>query len=281
MTDKLLILAAGASSRMKASKGSAGLTSEDIKLANTRSKSLIPGPDGYRPVLDHLIRRAKAAGITEIFLIVGANLVDFQEFYGKQMKRNSFENIHINYAIQHIPEGRSKPLGTADAVYQAITQYPELQQQHFLVCNSDNLYSRRAIETLRHSDSPAALMAYDRDTLEFPDERIARFALLQSDEHGYLSEIIEKPEQDRVERFRGQDGKFRVSMNIFSFDGRIMFPYFRDCPVDPERDEKEIPTALLNACQDVKKACHCYPISEHVPDLTSKEDIELFRKYLK
>ncbi|PQB03953.1 sugar phosphate nucleotidyltransferase [Aureitalea marina] len=281
MTDKLLILAAGASTRMKASKGSAGLTSKDIELANSRSKSLIPGPDGHRPVLDHLILRAKTAGISQIYLIVGANLNDFQEYYGPKINKNEFHGIQIHYAIQHIPTARSKPLGTADAVYQAMTQYPELQQQHFLVCNSDNLYSAEAINTVRLSNSPAALMAYDRAALEFSDERIARFALLQSDSQNFLSDIIEKPEQDKVDQFRGPDGKFRVSMNIFSFDGSLMFPYLRDCPFHQERGEKEIPTALLNATRDLEKACFCYPISEHVPDLTSKEDIEQFRKFLK
>ena len=280
MTDKLLILAAGASSRMKASKGSTNLSPEDIQLANTRSKSLIPGPDGHRPLLDHLIRRAKAAGINDVYLIVGANLPDFQEFYGDRMKHNLLEGIHIHYAIQHIPAGRTKPMGTADAVYQAMMQHPELQQGHFLVCNSDNLYSSQAIEILSRSETPASLIAYDRDALEFSNERIARFALLLTDDQNYLSDIIEKPQEDKMSQFLGKDGKYRVSMNIFSFDGRLMFPFVRDCPINPDRDEKEIPTALLSACKAINQACYCYPISEHVPDLTSKADIQQFRKFL-
>lgn len=281
MKSNLIILAAGASSRMKASKAGQELSAQDIVIANTRTKALIPGPDGKRPVLDHLLTRAEEASYTDIYVVTGKNLPDFQEFYGEQRSGNIFGKLRIHYAVQYIPEGRKKPLGTADAVWQTLEQYPELQDSRFSVCNSDNLYSVHALSTLRMSVSPAALIAYDRDSLQFSDERIARFALLMMDEDYYLETIIEKPEAKEIMNFRGPDGKYRVSMNIFAFDGTLLFPYFRDCPIHLDRQEKEIPTALLNFCQEYPKGCRCYPLAEHVPDLTSKEDIAGFRNFLK
>jgi glucose-1-phosphate adenylyltransferase len=280
MNHSLIILAAGASSRMKASMGGNELSAQDIALANSRTKALIPGPDGHRPVLDYLIHRAKQAGYTDIYLVTGKNLPDFQAFYGPDKKGNNFRGIHIHYAVQHVPEDRKKPLGTADAVWQALEQYPELQASRFSVCNSDNLYSVQALKNLRRSKSPAALVAYDREGLEFSDERISRFALLSIDPEDYLVDIIEKPDLEKMQDFKDAEGKYRVSMNIFAFDGRVVHPYLRDCPLNKQRQEKEIPTALLNLCRDLPKACRCYPMAEHVPDLTSKEDIITFRKYL-
>ena len=63
--------------------------------------------------------------------------LNFKEFIISQ----SFENINIQFVKQYIPKGREKPLGTSDAVVQALDQFPELKQNIFTVCNGDNLYS--------------------------------------------------------------------------------------------------------------------------------------------
>ena len=75
-------------------------------------------------------------------------------------------------------------------------------------------------------------------------------------------------------------GKFRVSMNVFKFDGGMFYSYLRDCPIHPERLEKELPTALMNMLSDHPESCIGIPVSEHVPDLTSKEDIAEFISFL-
>ena len=77
------------------------------------------------------------------------------------------------------------------------------------------------------------------------------------------------------------EGKIRVSMNIFKFDGKIMYPYLKNCPINLFRNEKELPTVVLNCIHDYSKAFLGIPLSEHVPDLTSKEDINIIKEYLK
>ena len=51
-----------------------------------------------------------------------------------------------------------------------------------------------------------------------------------------------------------------------------------NCPANPVRDEKELPTALMNMIED-NIAVLGIPIAEHVPDLTSKNDIAQLEKY--
>jgi hypothetical protein len=62
-------------------------------------------------------------------------------------------------------------------------------------------------------------------------------------------------------------------MNCWKFLYDQIFPYLETCPENPIRKEKEIPTAVLNMVKDHQNSLFAIPIKEHVPDLTSKDDI--------
>ncbi|QKJ63929.1 sugar phosphate nucleotidyltransferase [Flavobacterium sp. M31R6] len=281
MHNSLIILAGGASSRMKKQASLGNLSNEEIQQANERSKGLIGvGPNG-RPLLDYLLLNAKKAGYKNIYIIIGEQGKLFKEFYGSKNENNDFHGLNISFAVQYIPEGRIKPFGTADALFQAVEQYPELNTQLYSVCNSDNLYSTRALLALRETNSPNALISYDRDAMEFPSERISRFAIAKLGTDNQLLDILEKPSADSIEDYKDSEGKLRVSMNAFKFNGTLLYPYLKNCPAHPERDEKELPTALLNAIKDHPNMTIGIPFSEHVPDLTAKEDILEVKEYLK
>lgn len=276
--NSLVILAGGASSRMKKNPtNQTALSQEEIQQANERSKGLIGlGAEG-RPMLDYVLYNAKKAGYRKIYIVIGERGELFREFYGGN---EGFHGLEVEFAIQGIPSGRIKPFGTADALYQAMEQYPELKKKRFSVCNSDNLYSVEAFASLRRTKSSQALIAYDRDALQFDSERISRFALVKMDDDYNVINIIEKPKNDEVGKYKDDHGKLRVSMNIFTFNGKKLFPYLKNCPVHPSRNEKELPTALLNMLVEFPGEMKAIPVSEHVPDLTAKNDIADVKKYL-
>ncbi len=281
MHNNLIILAGGASSRMKKQVVVANLSEKEIAEANERSKGLIGvGPNG-RPLLDYLLLNAKNAGYKNIYIIIGEQGDLFKEFYGSENSNNNLHGLKISFATQYIPEGRVKPFGTADALFQAVEQYPELNSEYYSVCNSDNLYSVDALHALRETESPNAFISYDRDAMEFPSERISRFAIAKLDQNNQLLDILEKPTAANLESYKDVEGKLRVSMNAFKFKGSLIYPYLKNCPVHPERDEKELPTVLLNALKEHPNTSLGIPFSEHVPDLTAKEDIAEVKAYLK
>lgn len=281
MHDNLIILAGGASSRMKKQVLTNNLTDEEIAQANERSKGLIGvGPNG-RPLLDYLLLNAKKAGYKNVYIIIGEQGDLFKEFYGNKNINNNFHGLNISFATQYIPKGRIKPFGTADALFQAVEQFSELKKQFYTVCNSDNLYSIKALLALRETNSPNAFISYNRDAMEFSSERISRFAIAKLDPNNQLLDILEKPSADNIENYKDSEGKLRVSMNAFKFDGAQLYPYLKNCPVHSERDEKELPTVLLNAIKDYPNCTIGIPFSEHVPDLTAKEDILEVKAYLK
>ena len=280
MHTNLIILAGGASSRMKNSSATSNLSEVEIEEANSRSKALIGVGSDSRPILDYLLFNAEKAGYKNVYLVIGENGESFMKYYGNKKKNNHFRTMQLFYVTQYLLKGRTKPFGTSDALLQALEQYPHLQEQTFTVCNSDNLYSVAALKSLRVNTDSNAFISYDRDGLEFSMDRISRFALAVLDAENYLIDIIEKPSVEESNKYRDEKGKLRVSMNIFKLNGNDIYPYLENCPVNPDREEKELPTAILNLCNSLPKALKGIPFNEHVPDLTSKEDIEILKKYI-
>ena len=278
MNQTLVILAAGLSSRMKKSISSKEISSEAIEQANQISKGLIALGESKRPLLDYLINNARISGYKSIYLIIGEDSKLFKTTYSNNP---NFSDLSISFATQYIPDGRVKPLGTADALLQAMDQYPQLKKISFSVCNSDNLYSVNALTKLRENPENNSFIAYDAKYLKFPENRLSSFAVTILDNENKLLNIIEKPKKEEIHSFRDKKGVIRVSMNIFSFKGDQLFKYVKSCPIHKERNEKELPIAVLNMIKDFPGSMQGIPMAEHVPDLTSKDDIVEIEKYLR
>ena len=278
---RAVILAGGISSRMKKSSVDPGVDAELVRQADERTKGMIGVGEGGRPFLDYLLNNMKHAGIDDVVIVIAERDTELRNYYGPRDRGNEFHGMRISYALQRIPQGRSKPIGTSDALTQARLSRPDWDGGDFIVCNSDNLYSVRAYTLLLESDAPNALIDYDRSGLEFDETRIAQFGITRKDNDGYVIEIVEKPKMEDLDALRSTDGTIRVSMNIFRLEYATMIGPLLDCPEDPVRHEKELVTAVTNMVKANPKSLKALPLKEHVPDLTSKEDIPVTREYLR
>lgn len=277
MDKKLIIMAGGASSRMKGSIETSELTPETKKIASSAHKSLIPLGSKQKPLLFHLIQNAVNAGFREVYLITSPENEAFRECVGLAAKNNHFAGALVHYAIQYLPKGRNKPLGTADAVQQAMEQHPELKNESFTICNGDNLYSVHAFALLlAPRDTPHSLISYNRSSLNYSSARMSSFAIIDISEEGLLENIIEKPDPETLKNYEDTSDYIGVSMNIFSFKGALLFPYLKNCPIHLERNEKELPEAVRMMIKESKNRTRCFKVSEHLPDLTSGEDLKNF-----
>ena len=95
-----------------------------------------------------------------------------------------------------------------------------------------------------------------------------------------LLNFIEKPTKDQVDKNLDENGKIRVSMNIFKFSGKSSSNFITNCPINPLRNEKELPSAIMNMITSSDSYMKAVPIAEHVPDLTSKKDIAILEKLI-
>ena len=278
---RLLILAGGISSRMKKPAGhELTVDSHLIEDADTKSKSMIGVGKNYRPFLDYLLYNARNSGYLDVVIVVGEKDNSIREYYGNKDVNNEFKGLKISYAIQPIPKGRLKPLGTADALLWGLRLKEEWRGKKFTVCNSDNLYSQKALRLILESPYRSSLIDYDRNALKFEQSRIEKFAVTIKNNKGFLVDIIEKPSSETIERLQRENGYVGVSMNIFSLDYDLIIPILEKIKPHAFRDEKELPEAVKIIANELTDSVFAYPLAEHVPDLTSKNDIVQVKEYL-
>ena len=277
----LMILAGGISSRMKKSLEARANIDPGLKSeAQEKSKAMLGIGESSRPFLDYLLYNAREVGYNDVVIIISERDPSIRQYYGDKEKGNDFHGLSISYAVQTIPPDRTKPLGTADAVVRGLNVRKDWRGQKFTVCNSDNLYSRTVLKTLLDTDQPNAMIDYDRDALGFDASRVAHFSVIHKDDEGFLTGIIEKPSAQEIEQAKGKLGAIGVSMNIFRLDYTMVLPFVTDVPLHPVRLEKELPTAITNMVKRHPKSLYTYPFAEHVPDLTSIDDVERVKEYL-
>jgi NDP-sugar pyrophosphorylase family protein len=282
MDPNLVILAGGVSSRMKKSLSAHAQLEEPLREdALRKAKSMIGVGAGARPFMDYVLWNARQAGYRDVILLVGGNDSSIREYYSAPGRLREFQPVSISYAIQPVPEGRTKPLGTADALLRALQSRPEWKGEKFTVCNSDNLYSRAALRALLETPYPSALIDYDRRALRFDESRIAQFAVIRKDKKGFLTSIIEKPTASELASASGPGGRIGVSMNIFRFSYDLVLPFLEAVPLHPVRQEKELPQAVMMMVLENPEAVMTIPLAEEVPDLTSAEDIGRIRDLLR
>ena len=282
MKKRLLILAGGMASRMKKAlaEENSDLDPKLVAQANAVTKGMIQVGKNGKTLIDYQLYNAHLAGIEEVMLLLHPTDNVSQEYCESLMAKDATWGMTIVFARQQIAADREKPAGTADAVYQALSPHADWQTGRVIVCNSDNLYSVNALKTLWASEVPQALISYHRDSLLYPAERISAFALIRTDEEGYLLEIIEKPTQEQAEELMAKQGRLGVSMNVFVFEASTFLPYLAKTPFHPVRNEKELPTSVVMFGEGEGKGFFAIPLAENVPDLTSKEDILVMQKYL-
>jgi glucose-1-phosphate thymidylyltransferase len=252
---KAVILARGLGTRMRAADDGARLSAEQAAVADTGMKAMITID---RPFLDYVLSALADAGFTEACLVVGPEHGAIREHYA----RSAPSRVRVHFAVQE------KPLGTADAVLSAAGF---IASDAFVVLNSDNYYPVDVLRTLRHQREPA-LPAFERDTLiresNIPPERIARYALLDVDDQGYLRRIVEKPDESAVRAFGPSAA---VSMNVWLLTPAIL----EACRRVPKsaRGELELPNAVQWAIEHLGMQVRAVPVRAGVLDLSQRGDI--------
>lgn len=280
MKKRILILAGGMASRMKKEVENLNVDQQLIEQADTLTKGMISVGKAGKSLMDYQLFNAHLAGFEEILLLLHPDDAFTQEYYEEQMKKDAIWGFSIQFSRQYISPGRVKPAGTADAVLQALQQQKSWQTGKLIILNSDNLYSRKALEFLWDAPSDNALISYDRSSLEFPEERIKAFAVIRADKNGYLQEIIEKPDDEIIDQLLEQSGRIGVSMNAFVILAEQLIPYLERTPFHPIRNEKELPTTISMMVADSPDSFLTIPLAENVPDLTSKHDLAIVQNYL-
>ena len=261
----VVVLAAGASSRMKSVEG----VREDVaKEVVSRPKAMLRVGGGDVPFLELLLKRVKQEGSNCAIIVIGENDQITKPYFSS----NPIEGLEIRYVLQITPQGRTKPLGTADAVETALQSNTDLSNHSIVVCNGDNMPPEGSFTEI--FKIKCAMLAYDSSKLGLPEDRVSAFAVVDIDSDGYLKKIVEKPSPEIIPNFVQADGVLRVSMNTFKLSYSDFLSSVKDCQLDNIRNEKELPTAVDTWVKENPSKMLAIPFEGEFLDLTHPSDFE-------
>jgi dTDP-glucose pyrophosphorylase len=255
MTSRAIVLARGLGRRMQA-VGISPLSEEQRAVASAGLKTMMP--IAGRPFLDYVLSSLADAVIGQAALVVAPEHEAIRNRYVTDCPPS---RLRIDFVVQ------TEPNGTAAAV---VAAEGWTAGEPFLVVNGDNLYPAGVLRTLAEQEE-AACPAFPRDELvragNIPAGRVKEFALLELDDDGYVTGIVEKPSAARLAAAAPGAG---VSMNCWRLDSRI-FAFCREVPVSA-RNEFELPEAVGLA---IARGVKVKAIRGHggVLDLSNRGDI--------
>ncbi len=154
------------------------------------------GPNG-ETLLEYSIHDAIQAGFGKIVFVIRS---DFETEFKEQVGSRFADKIEVQYAFQaldnlpdgfNLPEGRTKPWGTG----QAVLACKGIVNEPFAVQNADDFYGAEAYQTIaaefaRMPEGDSCMVGYlTRNTLS-PNGFVSRGICGSTD--GYLSSIIER-----------------------------------------------------------------------------------------
>lgn len=253
--EKVVILAAGAGTRMQRQDTTAVLTESQAAQAAGGVKAMIPID---RPFLDYVLHNVAQAGFRRVCLVIGPGHSAMRDYYAQLPCRH----LQFDFAIQEVPQG------TADAVA-AAGQFAD--QDPFVVLNSDNYYPVDALRGLRNADA-AALVGFTRAGLlsgsSIDADRIAGFSVIETDADNNLQRIVEKPTPECVAEL---PEPILISMNCWRF-GPEIFTACQSIDKSP-RGEYEIPDAVMYSIRELGARYQVVPSDQPVLDMSTRADI--------
>ena len=210
MNTTLLIMAAGIGSRF-----------------GTGIKQLEPVDDAGHIIMDYSIHDAIEAGFNHVVFIIRKDIEkEFKEVIGDRITFIcSSHNVTVDYAFQDIndipgtlPEGRTKPWGTGQAVLAA----KSVINTPFIVINADDYYGKegfKAVHDYLVNGGKSCMAGFVLKNTLSDNGGVTR-GICKTDEDGNLTEVVETKNIVKTENGAEADGVVidtdsLVSMNMW------------------------------------------------------------------
>jgi dTDP-glucose pyrophosphorylase len=207
MTPTLIVLAAGMGSRFGG------------------PKQLVPVGPGDESILEYNVHNAVAAGFRRVVVVTRAELVEAV----KATAGRAAGDAEFAITLQRVAEGRTKPYGTAEAVWTAASYVDDA----FCVANADDLYGPAAFKSLyahaSQNDADGAIVGFRLSDTVPADGAVTRGLLVHdADEVKAIRETrgisragdLWLPET--VEGFGALTGNEKISTQLLSLPSRVM-----------------------------------------------------------
>ena len=263
-------------------------------------KQLEPIDEHGHVILDYTVYDAHRAGFdTVVFVIKPEIEKDFREKAGDRIARVMdvkyvFQNVDDLPEGYSVPEGRTKPWGTAQAVLAA----RNVVDGPFAVINADDYYGPEGFEEIynyliHHPDTPGmyeyAMVGYLLKNTVTENGSVAR-GICTETASGYLHSVVERTriiQGDRCPMYAEDDGEWHdlceddiVSMNLWGFQKSYLqeawdgFPAFLDKALaeNPLKAEYFLPSVVSGLLSQHKARVKVLRSNDRWYGVTYKED---------
>ncbi len=268
-------------------------------------KQIAPVDDAQHIIIDYSIYDAVQAGFEKVVCIIKPEMRDeFHEVIGQRIERF----VELVYAYQRpdvlpegfaIPEGRTKPWGTAHAVLCAQDKIDGPS----CVINADDFYGRSAFEavyrflTTHTQPTEHAMVGYLIQNTLTENGNVAR-GVCDVGEDGLLKEVVERTHIEPREGGAAytEDGEHfifvpngtYVSMNMWGFQHSILgeiearFATFlrENLPINPLKCEYFLPLVPNQLLHEGKATVAVLPTQEKWYGITYQQDMQRVRTAL-
>ncbi len=265
-------------------------------------KQLAPVGPGGEIIMDYSIHDALEAGFNKIIFIIRKDLEkDFREIIGNRIEKIA----HVEYAFQElsalpegyqVPEGRTKPWGTG----QAVLTVKDLVHEPFLVINADDYYGKEGFAkihdymvTQMDTESDAYDMCMGGFVLEntLSENGAVTRGVCEVNPDGSLKKVTETYEIERKDGMmfakdeQGNpatvDAKQLVSMNMWGLPPKFLesleegFPKFLDSLKEGDvKTEYLLPKIIDQQIKEGKAQVKVLKTQDKWFGVTYKEDKE-------
>ncbi|MDO5540967.1 MAG: sugar phosphate nucleotidyltransferase [Eubacteriales bacterium] len=267
-------------------------------------------------IMDYSIHDAIEAGFNKIVFVIRKDIeADFRERIGNRVEvvcKNL--GVEIAYAFQDlasipegysVPEGRTKPWGTGQAVLAA----KDVIHEPFMVINADDYYGKEAFRQLHdwlvldHADSAVAMAGFILKNTLSENGGVTRGVCTVEGGHTHIIDVVETRNIIKTETGAEADGRkldpeSYVSMNMWGFPAKEgcapafmavleeEFKTFFENAVasDPLKAEYLLPTLIGGLLREGKFTVKVLETNDRWFGVTYKEDkatvVESFKKLI-
>lgn len=228
-------------------------------------KQLEPVSDHGQLIIDYSIYDAKRAGFEEVIFVIRPEM---EEAFEETIAGRIGNKMKIRYAYQQlddlptgfsVPEGRSKPWGTAHAALSA----RDLVQGPFAIINADDFYGAEAYQTIysflsQTTEGEYCLVGYPLINTVTENGTVSR-GICTVDTEGKLLSVVERTHiekgtdsprftTDQGATWETISGDSIVSMNLWGFgqgyltEAQEQFIRFLETMEKPQTSEFYLPT---------------------------------------
>lgn len=255
-------------------------------------------------IMDYSIHDAIAAGFNKIIFVIRKDIeTDFRQRIGGRIQAVCNRlGVEVAYAFQdlqaipkgcHLPEGRSKPWGTGQAVLAA----KELLREPFMVINADDYYGKSAYPlmhrwlTQEHEDTAIAMVGFSLKNTLSENGGVTRGLCTIAPSHSHVVDVVETRNIVKTPQGAEADGvaidlDTLVSMNMWGFPAKPgctphfvklleenFASFFRDeVSVNPLKAEYLLPTFIGGMLRRSECTVKMLPSTDKWFGVTYKED---------